>query len=68
MNSCQKVETNDKLIIGELAGKTLKMPCIILKMSDEMAKQQTLYSSKTWMKQEVDRKFTSFSDSDLYIL
>lgn len=67
MNYCQKVETNDKLIIGELAGKTLKMPCIMLKMSDEMAKQQTLYSSKTWMKQS-DRKFTSFSDSDLYIL
>lgn len=44
MNYCQKVETNDKLIIGELAGKTLKMPCIMLKMSDEMAKQQTLYS------------------------
>lgn len=37
MNYCQNVETNDKLII-ELAGKTLKMPCIILKMSDEMAK------------------------------
>lgn len=44
MNYCQKVETNDKLIIGELAGKALKMPCIMLKMSDEMAKQQTLYS------------------------